>query len=310
MEIVDYLKNTILWPIKQYIFNKRMEELTKDPVSVTKKYYYKQTGKLLDLDNPQNLNEKIQWLKLYSDTSMWTTLSDKIAVRNYIKEKGLEDILVPIYGIWENPKDIDFEKLPQQFVLKSNHGSGTVIVVKDKNKFDKNTAIKKMKNWLKNRYGAFSAELHYLGIEPKIYAEAFLEEDANISSTAIDYKIFCQNGEPSCVWICRNRCAKSVDVSIYDTDWNFHPEWSGNSNHYFLVKTPIERPPHFDRMLDIAKILSKDFPQVRVDLYNIKGKIYFGELTFTSCGGTMDFFTDDYLLELGSRVHLNKNSNI
>ena len=267
-------------------------------------YFRKRFGYNMNWKEPKTFNEKIQWLKLYSDTTQWTYLSDKIQVREYIKEKGLEDILIPIYGIWKNPNDIQFDVLPDSYVLKSNHGSGTVIVVKNNRNLDKKTAVFKMKNWLKMKYGAFSAELHYLGITPLIYAEAFLNDDVELSSSVIDYKIFCQNGVPSCIWVCRNRTPESVDVSTYDVSWKLHPEWAGDSSHYHKSEISMAKPKNFERMLDIAKILSEDFPQVRVDLYNIGGKIYFGELTFTSCSGTMDIFSKDYLIEMGNKVKL------
>ena len=302
------LRSYMLWPIKNLIIVKKMNDLRSNPEEVTKNYYFKILNRDLRLTPPIDLNEKIQWLKLYTDTTEWTRLSDKVLVRDYIKSKGLEEILVPIYGVWDSAKLVDFASLPEKFVLKTNHGSGTVIVCRSKTDLDKTYARYLLGNWMRMKYGAFSAELHYTSIKPLIYAEMLLENsDASISSSIIDYKIFCQDGEPSCIWLCANRTAESVEVATYDLQWNFHPEWSAPSGHYKLSRRLFEKPKNFERMLQIARILSKDFPQVRVDLYNLDGQIYFGELTFTSAGGVMDFFTEDWLTQMGQKVSLPKN---
>lgn len=257
-------------------------------------------------DNPQDLNEKIQWLKIYGDTSMWAKLADKYAVREYIKLKGLEHILVPLYAKWDKAEDIDLSALPKSFVLKTNHGSGEIMVVKDKNLLDINEVKAKFKVWLQERYGYLQGEPHYLSIKPIVIAEELLIEKHNTFSTSlVDYKVWCFNGKPYCVWACHSRSSECAYVGTYDLDWNYHPEWSVFTEHYRDGKGVVPKPASLDEMLVAAAKLSQGFPQVRVDFYDVDGKLYFGEMTFTSNGGWMQFFTRDFLLLMGNQVILN-----
>ena len=309
MDFVDYIKNTLLWPLKRHKYDVKMKRLMSNPLEETKFIYRKNLGKELNIDDPQDFNEKVQWLKLNTDTSEWTRLSDKVLVRDFIKEKGLEEILIPIYGVWDKVSEIDFESLPNSFVMKSNHGSGTVIVVNNKNNFDIKTAKIRMNRWLQTKYGAFSGELHYLKIKPKLYAEQLLvNHSKDESSSMIDYKIHCINGKVYCIWVCANRTKESVETAIYDTEWKRHNEWAANSPHYHISTREFHKPANLGRMVEIAECLSSGFRQVRVDLYNNNGTIYFGEMTFTPASGTIDFFSQDFLNMMGRAISLPINN--
>ena len=283
------------------------------PKHYAKYLYFKVTHKKLNLDNPKDYNEKIEWLKLYSDTSEWTRCADKYKVRDYIKEKGLEHILVKLYGVWDKAEDIDFSKLPDKFVFKTNHAFGTVLLVKNKNNLDQEKTRKQLKMWLSKRYGLLSFEPHYYKIERKIIAEEYLEDNSNskLSTSLIDYKFFCINGEPDAILVLadrpnltdgiNNNNSSSLKVRIYDSGWNVRDDI--NSGTLGDINGKIPKPKCFDEMLDICRVLSKPFPTVRVDLYEVNGKVYFGELTFTP-GGHRNRFTQEYYKLMGEKIDI------
>ncbi len=278
------------------------------PILLARIRYFVRFKKLLDLDNPKTLNEKILFLCLKTDTSLWTRCSDKYVVRGYVEEKGLGEILIPLVGVWNKATDIDFDKLPEMFVLKANHGSGDVLVVKDKKKVDWLETVRMFEKDLASRYGALESGIHYMRIKPRMIAESFIqnnEETKKVSSSLIDYKMWCFNGQCYYIWACANRNEHSTEVMTYDREWNAHPEYSIFKDGYRRGEL-LPKPENFERMIEIAEKLSEDFPCVRVDLYNISGKIYFGELTFTSYGGLMDFYTEEFQLLAGSLVDLSE----
>ena len=277
------------------------------PVLMAKMRYRKILGRSLNLKNPKDLNEKIHWLSLYSDTSEWTRCADKYAVREFVEERGAGNTLVKLYGKWDKVEEIDWDALPKSFVLKTTNGSGTVMVVKDKAKLNIPETISLLQKWLKMTIGQETTETHYCGIVPRLIAEEYVEqseEDNKISTSLIDYKIWCFNGKAYYIWTCTNRVLGSTYVSMFDRDWNYHPEMSIFNKHYREAKTLVPKPAKLKEMLEVAEKLSAGFPEVRVDLYYTNNKIYFGELTFTSLGGTMDFYTEKALLEMGAKVDL------
>ena len=265
-------------------------------------------GRKLDLKNPQDLNEKILWLSLYGDKRLWVRCADKYAVRCYVEEKGLGDILVKLYGKWDRVEDIEWNKLPKSFVLKSNNGAGTVLVVKDKSLIDIEETKDLLNRWLMLDVSGSTTEFHYGDIKPCIIAEETLEPtdaDLAVSSSIIDYKIWCFNGKPDSVLVCSNRQPQGgCALSVYDLDWNYCPNASVFNDEHFEAPRPIPRPAKFKEMLEVAEKLSADFPEVRVDLYYINDRIYFGELTFTSLGGTMTYYTQQELLRMGQKIDL------
>ena len=298
--LVPRIKNRLAREWNEFL----VDHFTKHVLS---KYWYRDFNYQLDWNNPKDLNEKIQWLILNSDTSEWTRLADKVAVRDYVKEKGLAHMLVPMLGAWKDARDIDFDSLPNKFVLKCNHDSASVKILDKTIGFDKDKLIEDFNNKLRVKFGYLSCEPHYNKIPPMVMAEEFLELDgAGISSTPIDYKIWCFNGEPCFVWVAYNRDNVNghVEVEQYDLDWNYHHEWGRFTDHYRDGGGKVPCPKSFNEMLEAAKILSKGFPEVRVDFYDVDGKLYFGEITLYHGSGFDRFFPDKYDLEFGQKMIL------
>lgn len=258
--------------------------------------------KNINWDNPQTLDEKIMWLEGMSDISLWSQLTDKYEVRKFIAEKGYKNILVNCYGIWNNTDEIDFEKLPNKFVIKCTHDSGSTHIIKDKSKAD----IKYICNDLRTKLhtiGYTTCEPHYLNIRPRIIAEELLEEElTELSSSIIDYKMWCFNGKPKLVFICYNRHQDTNGHSVASYDIYDVKTWEVKRE--YLEKdfrpnshTKFPRPPKLEDMIECATNISKGFPVVRVDFYCINNKIYLGEMTFTSAGANCYYFSN-----LGQRV--------
>lgn len=272
--------------------------------------YLLKTGRFPNLRQPRTLNEKIQWLKFHGDNRAIAPLADKYAVREFVTERGLSALLVPLLGKWDGVEE--FRKawpvLEAPFVLKANNSCQTVLTVKDKDSADLESICRTLQDWLDDRlfWGLF-VEPHYKYIKPCIIAERFLEEKgpaAEISASLIDYKVWCFDGKAECIWACTNRSADGLEMSCFDTDWNEYPERLVFSGHFRRPSAVLPRPEGLEEMLSAAAKLSEGFPQVRIDFYDIEGKVYFGEMTFTSNGGCMPYFTEEYQLELGSRCRI------
>lgn len=258
----------------------------------------------ISLSNPQDLNEKINYLKFHADMNEWARLADKYAVREYVVERGLSDILVPLYGKYDIPRELiaDWKNLPEKFVIKSNHGCGTVILVRDKSKVNLTTLETELSNWLKERFGLETNEKHYLRIKPCLIVEALLE-DASVkefSQSMVDYKVWCFDGKPYCTLIVADRDPVTHDFKLdcYDVNWN---QINGAMTDVHDKAALLPKPQNYDYMLECARKLSQGQKQMRVDLYNIDGKIYFGEMTMTSQGGYMNYFSKEFLLEMGKQ---------
>ena len=283
------------------IFARRFDGLTKEEIRYCLEEQFREiVGYPLNLDNPQTFNEKLQWLKLYHHqhpNPLMTKCADKVAVRDYIKEKIGEEYLVPSLGVWDNPDDINFDQLPDRFVLKVNWGSGQNIIVKDKSKLNINEAREQLRDWMKpecnHYYNHF--EWCYKDIQPKIIAEKYLDFETDL----LDYKIMCYNGIPKNLFVCSER-RSSLKVTFFDLNWKRLP---------FIRKYPasekkIEKPIFFDKMLEISKILAKPFPFVRVDFFCLKDKLYIGELTFFPGAGHEDFEPIEWDKRLGDLLVL------
>lgn len=266
-------------------------------------------GRFARLHNPQNLNEKILWMTLHTDTREWSRLADKYEVRDFVRECGLENILVEQYGLYNSMDEVDFNNLPSSFVLKPTHGSGDVVVVKDKSKANLEEIRTKIQKGLDEYICTSAAELHYTRIPHRVIAEELLINDSiseKYSSTLIDYKIWCFNGNAKFIWVCMNRFVKNKDgaeVMTYDRDWNPHPEYCRVTPDFSLAE-PMPKPNGYEHMIEVAEKLAEKFPVVRVDLYNLNGKVYFGEMTFTSYGAIMDFYSDEFLILAGKMIDL------
>ena len=282
------------------------------PQTLVRIRYFERFHKPLHLNNPKTLNEKILFLSLRTDTSLWTTCADKYAVRDYVKSCGLEETLVKLYGVWNKIEDVDWSLLPNEFIIKTSHGSGDVTIVKDNSSLDKTDIQQYYSKELSKRYGAIEGGKHYLRIDPKLIIEEVLHNDSEslkYSSSLIDYKIWCFNGKAHYIWACCNRTKEGVDVMTYDREWNAYPEFSVFNNEYRRGSI-IPKPKNLAKMLSVAETLASPFACVRVDLYNLNGKIYFGELTFTSLGGLMDFYSDEFQHLAGSLIDLSKVETI
>lgn len=289
-------------------YRKHKFDVLKNPKEEANRAYKIFFNKEIDWENPKNLIEKIYWLQFNTDTSLWTKYADKYLVRDYIKECGYEDNLPQLYGKWDYPKQIDFNELPNSFVLKSNNGCGTVLVVKDKLKLNLKSTRKRLNSWLSIHHGYGSAQLHYTKIEPCIIAEELLVQsvEANLLSpnSLIDYKVYCINGEPEAIWVAYNRTRHGgVDMTMYDKNWSKIAENLVSSEYYTYSEMEIPQPLCLHEMLEIARKLSQPFSQVRVDFYIVNDKPIFGEMTFTSGWG---FFTHDFYNYLGSKIDLDK----
>ena len=253
--------------------------------------------KNVDLKNPKTFNEKIQWLKLhdYPTNRLVIDGADKYKVREYVKEKGLESILVPMLGDWDSPDKIDWDKLPDKFVLKCNHGCAYNILCSDKKNFDKVDAVKKMKKWMKEDFGAFNIETHYSKIVPHITCEEYLGD------CIIDYKFFCFNGKPEYIYISSDLVHdRQAQIGFFYLDGTKMPLIRDD----YAPMDIQELPAFFDEMKSAAEILCQAFPFVRVDFFVSNGKYYFAELTFTPSGGMMPFNPDKYDLEWGKMIDL------
>ena len=261
-------------------------------------WYQMMTGKKLDLKHPKTFNEKIQWLKIFDRNPLKTQLVDKYAVKDWVKSKIGEEYVVPLLGVYDKFDEIDFDKLPDKFVLKANHISGGVGIfqVKDKSKFDIAKARKRFEEIMQMRIGINDLRLQYHDIKPKIIAEEYLD---NKDGDLWDYKFWCFDGKVKLVQIDRNRFGAHAK-RFYTTDWQ--PLEYGMKGH--LMDEILERPKMLDEMIAIAEKLSEDFIHVRVDLYCVDDKIYFGEMTFSHESGITKWTSDQIDEEIGKFIKL------
>ena len=278
--------------------------------------YYKHIlgGAKIDLHDPKDLNEKINYLKFHSDLDEWASLADKYAVREYVIKRGLGDILIPLYGKYDTPRDLinDWDGLPKSFVVKANHGCGEIKLIKDKTKEDLQRLEQEAMGWLRERFGRDTNERHYLRIKPCLIVEQLLVDPSveSFSRSLVDYKIWCFEGKPYCIFVAVDRDLEKIEgehhvfFDVYDNQWNrIEGAMTGKTP---LPERILPKPKNMERLLECASILSKGHKQMRVDLYDIEGRVYFGELTMTSQGGYMDYFTKDFLLMLGSQFDVIK----
>lgn len=280
-------------------------QATKKPKKWADMLYQKKFGHPINWLHPYDLNEKIRWMQFYTDTSFWSVLADKYAAREYVMNKNYGNILVKLYGKWDKAVDIDFDKLPNSFVLKTNHGSGEIIIVKNKNEENLARIRKKMQAYLDTPFGILTVEPHYLKIKPCIIAEELLVQDGGISTSLVDYKFFCFKGIPfACgVFYDRNLEDHKNGVTPYDMEWKKHEEWRNNS---ILSKCKdIPCPKTFNLMKQACKDLASQFPFVRVDFYEVNGRLYFGEFTFTPSALNGGSFSVERMQEWGNLIDLN-----
>ena len=266
-----------------------------------KLFYRIKMGKKLNLDNPQTYNEKIQWLKLNDRKDIYTTMVDKYEAKNYAADQIGEEYIVPTLGVWESFDDIDFEKLPEQFVLKCTHDSGGLVICRDKSNFDKKSAKKTINRCLRRDYYRASKEWPYKNVKPRIIAEIYMEDEND--KELRDYKFFCFDGEVKALFIATERQeADETKFDFFDMEYNHLPFTNGHPN----AKNIPQKPQNFEKMIELSKILSRNIPHVRVDFYEGNGKVFFGELTFYHWSGMTPFDPEEWDYTFGSWINIEK----
>lgn len=256
--------------------------------------------KELNLDNPKSFNEKLQWLKLYDRNSKYTKMVDKYEVKKYVSNIIGEEYIIPTLGIYNSFEEINFDKLPNQFVLKCTHDSGGIVICKDKNNLDIKQAKKKINKSLKKNYYYSGREWPYKNVKPRIIIEKYIDDGKNTQLN--DYKVMCFNGKAKCSFVCTERDNKELGLAVtfFDLDWKKMPF----KRHYRTSNKKIDKPRNYQKMIELSEKLSKNIPFVRVDWYEIKGKLYFGELTFYPGAGFEEFDPEEWDYKLGEMLKL------
>lgn len=274
-----------------------------DDEKYIKKMFKLEMGYELDLNNPRTYNEKLQWLKLNYQNPECVTMVDKHLSKQYVAERIGEQYVVPLYGVWDSFDEIDFKLLPEQFVLKTTHDCGGVVVCKDKSSFDKQKAKKFLVKHLKNEYFYHCREWPYKQVKPRIIAEKYMKDSKDqLSEGLTDYKFFCFDGEPKVMFIATDRAKVDTETKFdfFDMEFNHLPFTNGHPNS----DKSIKKPEQFELMIELAKKLSTGLPHVRVDFYESEGNIYFGELTFFHWGGFVQFEPEEWDYKLGKWINL------
>lgn len=274
------------------------------PTLNTKYWYKKRFKRELDLNNPKTLNEKVLWLKLntYYKNPLVIQCADKYAVREYIKDCGCEELLVDAYGAYDKTEDIEWEDLPQQFVLKWNFGAGMNIICPDKSKMDKDATLKQLKKWGKRKYWLEQAEMQYKYAPRKIVCEKYLSDGNGM--LPLDYKVYCFNGKAQYVLVCVGREYGRPKFYFFDRNWQLSR--INRDSKMAPEGFALEKPACIDKIFAYAEKLAAPFPFVRVDFYAVDDKPYFGELTFTPAAGLDSSRLPETDILLGNILNLEK----
>lgn len=290
--------------IKKYInilLNSRIFRIIPDKTYLKIKFRIKFNRKL-NLKQPQTFNEKLQWLKLYDRNSEYTKMVDKYEAKKYVENIIGKEYIIPTLAIYDKFDDIEWDKLPNEFVIKCTHDSGGLVICKDKTKLDIKSAKKKINKCLHRNFYYLGREWVYKNLKAKILIEKYM--GTQDQEELVDYKFFCLNGEPKFLYISEGlENHATAKMSFVDMEYNM--EKFHRKDYKTFEKLPA-KPINFEKMKKLAKILSKDIPFLRVDFYEIEGKIYFGELTFFPCSGYMPFKPEKYDKILGDMLELPK----
>ena len=255
--------------------------------------YITEMGKIPNLENPTAYTERVNAGKIHMGNEKCTLLADKYLVKEFIKNEVGEQYVVPLYGVWEKAEDINYDSLPDKFVLKVNNASGRNILVKSKKELNIEEANKKLNAWLKENYGYVGFPLQYRGIQPKIICEEYLDE---LAETVYDYQFFCFHGEPKYIWCISRSHRAGCRATFYDLDWNMQPFSFGYPKDDIVAP----KPSKLAEMIELSRKLSKGFEHVRVDLYEMPdGRVLFGEMTFQTWGGFRRFYPSEYDYVMG-----------
>lgn len=281
-----------------YLWN-RLATILPDELFLKVVFRYR-VGYWPDLKNPRSYNEKLQWLKLHDRHPEYTQMVDKIEAKKYVASIIGDKYIIPTLGIWNTVDEIDWDSLPNQFVIKVTSDSGGIVVCKDKTKLDIEKAKAKLKyGWGKNYY-RFNKEYTYKDVKPRIIAEQYMEDESGYELK--DYKFFCFDGEPKVLFVATDRGKKDEDTKFdfYDIEFNHLPFLNGHPN----ARVAPTKPENYEKMVEVARKLSQGMCHVRVDLYNVKGKIYFGELTFFHWSGMTPFEPIEWDYKMGEMINL------
>ncbi|WP_018757574.1 ATP-grasp fold amidoligase family protein [Paenibacillus terrigena] len=265
------------------------------PVLLTKKLYKETMGTRLDLVNPKDFNEKLQWLKLYWQHPLVAKCADKYTVREYIEECGYSEILNELYGVYDQSQDVDFGALPNQFAIKCTHGCGFNIICSDLSAVNTEEMREKLDGWMKTRYSLVAAEVQYDKMKPRIICEKYLGDAAG--NTPADFKVYCFHGKAVFILACTDRNT-GVKFSLYDKNWELFPyrKWNSSKN--------IDKPITLDQMLRVSEALSQPFPFVRIDYYEYEGQLILGEMSFTPTGCLDSQLEEETSLYMGNLITL------
>lgn len=269
------------------------------PLLLVEYAYFRKVHRAFNPNKPQTFDQKVLWLMLYWRNPLKSRCADKYAVRSYVEENGFGRLLPETLGVYSNSGEIDFGRFPERFVLKCTHGSGFNVLCLDKSRFDVEETRRKLDRWMKIDISKLGAELHYASIKPRILCEPYLGDPSG--KLPIDYKVYCFKGKAHCTMICTDRGRGTTKYDFYDLAWKNVLPYSkpASSTNRFIPK-----PEGYEEMIEAAETLSNPFPFVRVDFYNIKGQIVFGEMTFTPSGGIDLDLTDAAQMELGKLIRL------
>jgi hypothetical protein len=263
-------------------------------------WYWYRFGKKLNLKKPKTFNEKIQWLKLNDRNPLYTTMVDKYEAKKYVSSIIGDEYIIPTLGVWNKFDDIDFDKLPDQFVLKCTHDSGGLVICKDKSIFNINAARKKINRSLKRNFYWVGREWPYKAVPPRIIAEKYME-NGDGTEELYDYKLMCFSGKVKCTFTVTKRYSKEgPHITFYDLNWNRMPF----GRHYPVDTIPMEQPQSYPKMTELAEKLAANLPFVRIDFYEINGAPYFGEITFYPGSGLEEFTPDSWDTEIGNWVSI------
>ncbi len=296
--LIMRIKSAVLHPKKIAVFLlKRTSRLWPDETYL-KALFRLSLGYKLDLRDPKTFNEKLQWLKLYNRKEEYTQMVDKVEAKKYVASVIGEEYIIPTLAVYNRAEEIDFDALPNQFVLKCNHDSGGIVICKDKSKLDKKETVRILRKGLKRYYYWQYREWPYKNVKRRIIAEQYMTDDGQ---GLADYKFFCFDGVPKVMYIASGRFSPTgAKFDFYDMDFNLLPFTNAHPNS----DNSISRPAEFEKMKELATKLSKGIPQVRIDFYDVNGHLYFGEITFYHMSGIVPFVPEEWDYKLGQLIKL------
>lgn len=312
--LVNKVKRLITDPVRRFGYlNDRGFYRNMDDKEFLSKSFELRMGRKMNWDNPETFNEKLQWLKVYNRNPVYTVMADKYLAREYVGEKLGEDYLIPLLGVYDTPDEIDFNALPDQFVLKCNHNSGKgMCICRRKADLDMESVRDNLRKGMQEDYYLHAREYCYKNIQRKIIAEKYMEDESakDPEKGLIDYKFYCFHGIPKFLHVSQGWGNHDMRrISFVNMDWSLASFC--RTDYSPLEKLP-PKPAHYEEMIQIAKILSRGCPFLRVDLYEINGKVYFGETTFFPGAGTIPFQPEEADREIGALLDLSmiKHQNL